>query len=417
MISVEEALSIVLERAVRLPPETVDFLDAPGRVLAEDVVSDIDLPPFARSAVDGYALRVADVETLPARLRVVGTIPAGTYPSFRVGRGQAAQIMTGAPVPEGADAVQRVESTRSDDRTVEILETVSSGQNIAPRGSEVRRGACVLRAGTRVDPAAVAVAATVGKTRLNVGRRPRVAILATGDELVHPSEMPRPGQIRNSNGFSLLAQAQSVGAETTYLGVARDTEASLREPLRRGLSYDVLLLSGGVSMGRFDLVEGVLQQLGVEILVSAVALKPGKPLVFGARPAEAGLVFGLPGNPVSTMVTFELFVRPALAKMEGSASPCRSLVRAELVRPLSNRGPRRAFLPGWLAPDGVDGRLLAHPIETRGSGDIVAFSKANALLVVPEQRERLEAGEPLLVYPLDTFLNKEEQWDVARRGD
>jgi molybdopterin molybdotransferase len=408
VISVDRGLEIVLSRARPLPAEEIDFTDAPGRILREDAAADTDLPPFRRSAVDGFAVRASDTASVPVRLKLVGSVPAGTFPEFAIGPGETASIMTGAPVPEGADAVQMVEESREGGDGIVLLSGVTPGQNVAPQGAEVRRGEVVLRSGTRLDPAAVAVAATVGKTRLLVGRRPTVSVAATGDELVHPSQAPGRGQIRNSNGFSLVAQCRSIGIEARYLGVAGDSEASLRGVIERGLETDVLLLSGGVSMGRYDLVEKVLSQLGIEILVDAVALKPGKPLVFGVGD-EGKLVFGLPGNPVSTMVTFELFVRTALARLEGAGDPVREILRARLVDGLTNRGPRRAYLPGWLRP-GDDGALAAEPIPTKGSADIVAFSKANALLIVPEDRDRLESGNAVSVYPLDSFLHKEDRW-------
>lgn len=412
MIPVERALEIVLSRAAPLPPEEIDFTDAGGRMLRENATADTDLPPFRRSAVDGFALRAEDAASVPARLKLVGSVPAGTYPDFRIGRGEAASIMTGAPVPEGADAVSMVEDSSESPEGVVVLAAVAAGQNVAPQGAEVRRGEVVLRSGTRLDAAAVAVAATIGKTRLLVGRRPTVSIAATGDELVHPSRTPGPGQIRNSNGFSLRAQCRSVGIDPLYLGVAEDSEASLRTFIQKGLETDVLLLSGGVSMGRYDLVETVLSELGVEILVDAVALKPGKPLVFGVG-LDGKLIFGLPGNPVSTMVTFELFVRTALARLEGARNPVRELLQARLLDGLTSRGPRRAYLPGWLRA-GDDGELVAEPIPTKGSADIVAFSKANALLIVPEDQDRLESGELVSVHPLDSFLRKEDRWLAAR---
>ncbi len=409
MIPVEEALRIVLENTRGLPNEIVDFQEASGRVVAEDVPSDTDLPPFSRSAVDGFALQAADLRSLPAELRVVGMVPAGSIPSFEIKRGEAAHVMTGAPVPEGADAVQMVERTRVAGDRVEVLEAVTTGRNIAPRGQEVKAGEIVLRKGTRLDPASLAVAATVGKVELLVGSRPRVAVVATGDELVDPATTPNPGQIRNSNSFSLVAQARASGADVSYLGVARDTEASLGELIGQGLGRDVLLLSGGVSMGQYDLVEKTLAKFGVRTLFEAVALKPGKPLVAGV--AGDGLVFGLPGNPVSTMVTFELFVRPALAKMEGCEQPQRPILSAKLKHSLSSRGPRRAFLPGWIEPETAG--LVAYPITTCGSADIVAFAKANSLLIVPEDTERLGAGQTVGVYPLDRFLFSESRWHAA----
>ncbi len=411
MLAVDEALSIVLQNAQPLETEEINFHACVGRLLREDVVADIEMPPFPRSAVDGFAVRAVDLAHVPARFKVVGEIPAGTFPDFRVGRGEAAQIMTGAPVPDGADAVQMVEQSRLDGDHVELFEAVQSGQNVAPRGSEVARGDIVLRSGTRLDPPAVAVSATVGKTRLVVGKRPSASVIATGDELVHPSKLPGPGQIRNSNGFSLAAQCTQAGSSTHYLGVAKDTESSLEELIRQGLGDDLLLLSGGVSMGRFDLVEKVLEKLGVRLLFEAVALKPGKPLVFGLS-NDGTLVFGLPGNPVSTMVTFELFVRAAIARLEGASHPVRPLLKAALGAKLANRGSRRAFLPGWVRSD-ENGALLAYPIATRGSGDIVAFSKANALLIVPEDRDAIPTGDDVRFYPLDSFLHKEDQWQAG----
>ena len=414
MILVERALEIVLSRVAPLPEEEIDFTEALGRILREDAAADTDLPPFRRSAVDGFAVRASDTANVPAKLKLVGTIPAGTYPDFRIGPGEAASIMTGAPVPEGADAVQMVEMSRESADGVVLTESVAKGQNVAPRGAEVLRGEVVLKRGTRLDAAAVAVVATIGRTRIKVGRRPTVSVAATGDELVHPAETPGPGQIRNSNGYSLLAQCRAVGIDAIFLGVAEDSEASLRAFIRKGLQSDVLLLSGGVSMGRFDLVEKVLAELRIDVLVDAVALKPGKPLVFGV--GDGGkLVFGLPGNPVSTMVTFELFVRTALARLEGEPNPVREILRARLLDSLANRGPRRAYLPGWLRVE--EGDLVAEPIPTKGSADIVAFSKANALLIVPEDQDRLEAGEPVSVYPLDSFLHKEDRWLAEKNRD
>jgi molybdopterin molybdotransferase len=415
MIAVETALEIVLSRVRPLAAEEIGFEEACGRMLREDLTAETDLPPFRRSAVDGFAVRTSDTDSAPVTLRLVGSVPAGTYPRFHLGPGETASIMTGAPVPEGADAVEMVEQTRESPDGIVLLSKVAPGQNVAPQGAEVRRGDVVLKCGTRLDAAGVAVLATFGKTRVSVGRRPTVSVAATGDELVHPKETPAPGQIRNSNGFSLLAQCRTAGIEARYLGAARDSEPSLRSFIERGLQTDVLLLSGGVSMGRYDLVEKVLSELGVEILVDAVALKPGKPLVFGV--ADGGkLIFGLPGNPVSTMVTFELFVRPALARLEGALRPEREILRARLASDLSNRGPRRAYLPGWLSA-GAEGDLVATPIPTKGSADIVAFAKANALLIVPEERDRIERQEWVSVYPLDSFLFKEDRWLAAKKPD
>lgn len=417
MIPIELAQQRVFSAASPLDTETIAFDAAFGRLLRRDVISDIDMPPFPRAAVDGFALVAEDLTHVPTSLRVVGEIPAGTFPDFEVRPGECARIMTGAPVPIGATAVEMVENTReADDARVEFQVGISARSNIAPRGSEVRLGDLVLRSGTRMDAPAIAVAASVGAIELEVGRRPSVAVIATGDELVPPGNKPAAGQIRNSNGFSLAAQVISTGCPVERLGVAGDDLDSLRRLIDAGLRFDVLLLSGGVSMGRYDLVEDVLRERGIDFLFDAVALKPGKPLVFGtkkrtAKGSDTPLVFGLPGNPVSTMVTFELFVRPTLALMEGAAAPQRKLVPAELTGMIRNKGSRRAFLPGWLATDDND-RLRATPIITRGSGDIVAFSKANALLVVPEDIDELPRGASILCYPLDSYLLKENLWNV-----
>ena len=408
MISIEDALQAVLRTVRSLDAETISFERADRRLLRDAVRSDIDMPPFPRSAVEGFALIADDVVATPRELAVIGEIPAGTFPKMTIRSGECASIMTGAPVPEGADAVQMVEqSRRIAPNRIEITNAVAAGANIAPRGSEVRQGDVVLSSAKRLDPAAIAVAASVGAVRLSVGTLPTVAIAATGDELVDPSETPGPGQIRNSNGYSLAAQVRAAGYPVVELGVAGDSLDSLRPIIAKGLSHEVLLLSGGVSMGSYDLVEDVLEEFGIDLLFDAIALKPGKPLVFGVQRAgerqPPPVVFGLPGNPVSTMVTFELFVRPALAAMEGAPAAARPLLGATLTAPLHNKGRRRAYLPGRLTL-GEDGHLIATPVPTRGSGDIVAYSKANALLVVPETSDSLDTGEPVRCHPLDSFL-------------
>ncbi len=332
MIPVEEALEIVLREAQALPAEEVALDDALLRVLAEDVASDLDLPPFDRAAMDGYALRAADVAGAPVALEIVGEVRAGQWPDLAVGPGQAVRIMTGAPVPPGADAVQPVESTQPlDEFRVTIRSAVPAGANVAPRGSEARAGTLLLSRGRVIDPAAVAVLASAGKARVRVARRPVVALLVTGDEIVAVSDTPAPGQIRNSNGPAVAAQARLAGATVRLLGVAPDRQDAIAEALRAGLSADVLVVSGGVSAGDYDLVEPALLGLGATFLFTKVAIKPGAPLVFGRR--SGTLVFGLPGNPVSAQVTFDLFVRPALLKMQGARVLARPRVEVELAPP------------------------------------------------------------------------------------
>jgi molybdopterin molybdotransferase len=401
MIPVEEALAIVLREAPPLPAEEVALEDAPGRVLAEDVASDRDLPPFDRAAMDGYALRAADVAASPTALEVVGEVRAGQWPDLAVGPGQAVRIMTGAPVPRGADAVQQVEKTQPlDEFRVTVLSAVEAGANLAPRGSEVRAGDVVLARGRTIDPSAIAVLASAGKARVRVARRPVLALLVTGDEIVDVAAAPGPGEIRNGNGPAVAAQAREAAADVRLLGVAPDRQDAIVEALRRGLAADVLVVSGGVSAGEYDLVEPALLELGATFLFTKVAIRPGAPLVFGRL--GGALVFGLPGNPVSAQVTFDLFVRPALLKMQGSRVLARPRVGVELLGVVRNRSGRKAHVPARVRFEG--GRLVARPVRSMGSGDLVAHARANALVVIEAERTLASAGETAEAVLLGRFL-------------
>jgi molybdopterin molybdotransferase len=401
MIPVEEALAIVLREAPPLPAEEVALEDAPGRVLAEDVASDRDLPPFDRAAMDGYALRAADVAASPTALEVVGEVRAGQWPDLAVGPGQAVRIMTGAPVPRGADAVQQVEKTQPlDEFRVTVLSAVEAGANLAPRGSEVRAGDVVLARGRTIDPSAIAVLASAGKARVRVARRPVLALLVTGDEIVDVAAAPGPGEIRNGNGPAVAAQAREAAADVRLLGVAPDRQDAIVEALRRGLAADVLVVSGGVSAGEYDLVEPALLELGATFLFTKVAIRPGAPLVFGRL--GGALVFGLPGNPVSAQVTFDLFVRPALLKMQGSRVLARPRVGVELLGVVRNRSGRKAHVPARVRFEG--GRLVARPVRSMGSGDLVAHARANALVVIEAGRTLVSAGETAEAVLLGRFL-------------
>ncbi len=404
MIPVEEALEIVLRETRRVESEEILLEDAPGRVLSRDVRSDMDMPPFDRAAMDGYAVRAADVGSVPVTLTVTGEVVAGGWPDGEVGPGEAVRIMTGAPVPGGATAVQQVEKTRKleSGRRVEILAALEEGAHVAPRGSEARQGQFVLEAGCLIGPAAVAVLASTGHARVPVSRRPRVAVLVTGDEIVDPATVPGAGQIRNSNGPAVAAQARLSGAEVRSIGVAPDRREETVAAVRGGLSpeTDVLVVSGGVSAGDYDLVEPALEELGVELLFTSVAIKPGAPLVFGKRGET--LVFGLPGNPVSAQVTFEVFVRAALMKMQGARSISRPWVEVELLAPLKNRSGRRAHVPARVRFE--NGRLVALPVRSMGSGDLVAHARANALVALDAERTRTEAGETAPALLLDGFM-------------
>jgi molybdenum cofactor synthesis domain-containing protein len=404
MIPVERALEVVLGHAAPLASEEVALPEALGRVLAEDVASDLDMPPFDRSAMDGYALRAEDLAVLPAVLAVVGQVRAGGTPERAVRASEAVEIMTGAPVPEGATAVQPVEKTRRlDAGRVSIDAPVAPGAHIARRGSEVCRGQRVLEGGERLGPAALAVLAACGRSRVRVGRRPRLTLLVTGDELVPVAAVPGPGQIRNSNEFALAAQARLAGAEVRSLGVVPDVPERIAAALAQGLEADVLVASGGVSAGAFDLVEPGLARLGVEVLFDKVAIKPGAPLVFGRRGAT--LVFGLPGNPVSAQVTFELFVRAALLRMQGARRAARPLLEAELTAAVQNRSGRKNHVPVVLRP--AAGRLLADPLPSKGSADVFAHARANALAILEAEQQSASAGQRVPVLPLPSFLDSD----------
>jgi molybdopterin molybdotransferase len=400
MLSVADAQKIVLDAAAPLAPVTVR-LDAAtlGLVLAEDVVSDLDMPPFTKAMMDGYAVRSGDLPSGVGELAVVDEITAGQTPSRVLSAGQAARIMTGAPLPEGADAVIMVERTRP----VSIAQVhmddadLRPGHNVLPRGREMRRGEVVVKAGTRLRPQEVGVLATVGRTEARVYPAPRVAILATGDELVEPSVRPGPGQIRNGNGPMLLAQAARAGTVPRTLGIAADRLDVLRSHIADGLRDDVLVLAGGVSAGKLDLVPQALAEVGVRALFHKVRMKPGKPVLFGIRPREDGpprLVFGLPGNPVSALVCFELFARPALRALR-ALPPGPRFVQATLVEDFDNRTDRPTYRPARLHAAATGWRV--QPVPWFGSPDLRGVTEANALVLLPEGEHRHRAGEVLPV--------------------
>jgi len=396
MLSVAEAQRIVLAHACPLPAEETPLSPAAlGLVLAEDVASDIDMPPFNKAMMDGFAVRAADVADGRAVLAVVEDIVAGRTPQTAVGVGQCARIMTGAPLPEGTDAVVMVERTRMlDGDRVEISDPpLRVGQNVLPRGREMQRGHTALAAGAMLRPQELGLLATVGRTTARLIPAPQVAILSTGDEVVEAAEKPGPGQIRNSNGPMLTAQVRRAGAAPRYLGIAPDRLERLRSLVAEGLTSPVLVLSGGVSAGKRDLVPEVLQELGVQSHFHKVAMKPGKPVFFGTR---AGcLVFGLPGNPVSALVCFELFVRPVLRRLRGHPEPGPCLVQAVLAQDFSYRTDRETYHPARLEY-GADSWAI-RPVPWFGSPDLRALTLANALVVLPVGDHKHAAGTRLPV--------------------
>ena len=385
--SFEQARECVLREVAPLGTiEPASLLDSAGRVLAEAIAADRDYPPFARSARDGFALRSAD---LPGEFRVIGEVRAGDVFTGTVAEREAVEIMTGAPVPAGADQVIMVEhTTRGGDR-MSTERPAKPGDNITPKGAEAARGAEVLNPGKRLGFAEIALLAMVGKQCVSVYRQPRVAILPTGDEIVESD--PQEFQIRNSNAWSLAVQVRRAGGVAEMLPIARDNYESTHELIERGLASDLLLLSGGVSAGKYDIVERVLADLGAKFFFDRVLIQPGQPLVFGS--VKEKFFFGLPGNPASTMVTFELFARAAIENLSGASATPLPLLRAKLTREFRHKTGLTRFLPAQLSDDGAS----VTPQKWQGSGDIAALARSNAFLVAEADRESWNEGDDIRV--------------------
>jgi molybdopterin molybdotransferase len=405
MLTVSEALSLIREYCRPLSAERFPLSSAAlGRVLAESIASDLDSPPFDKALMDGYAVRSADLPTGKGTVRVIEEIVAGQSPQLALEAGQASRIMTGAPLPQGADAVVIIERTRLlDGGKVEIDDRPPRpGQNLLRRGREMAAGEVVLQAGTVLRPQEFGILASVGRTAVWQIPPPRVAILSTGDELVEPAMSPGPGQIRNSNAPMLLAQTASAGGLPRYLGIAGDSLDSLRPMVREGLeTAQVLVLSGGVSAGKLDLVPDVLREAGVVAHFHKVHLKPGKPLFFGTCEVagEKRVVFGLPGNPVSSFVCFELFIRPAIRRLAGHGEFERTCLQARFSESFQHQSDRPTYYPAWIEPAASGWYVKAVP--WLGSADLRAFLKANALLVLPPGPQRWQTGDAVDVMKLD----------------
>jgi molybdopterin molybdotransferase len=407
MISFEAARAKVIEiltaRVCAPAHETLDISVAPaaplGRILAENIIADRNYPPFNRSIRDGFALRSVDVAEPGAKLRLVAESRAGVAYSGTVGAGECVRILTGAPVPRGANAVVMHEYTREEGDSVLFEQAARAGQYYVLAGAEARIGEVVVSRGTRLGYAELAMAAEVGRARIEVTRRPRVAILSTGDELVPVDCPPGPFQIRNSNNISLAAQVALAGGEPLAAGSAKDEVAELRARIEQGLESDLLLLSGGVSVGKYDLVEQVLKELGAEIFFESVAIRPGKPVVFAWCRGKP--VFGLPGNPVSTMVTFELFVVPAIEALSGCPAHSLAIFKAKLAHPVDEKGGVAHILPARLSwPTGeADREPRVEVLLWEGSGDIGAVVRGNCFLVVHASKLHLQAGDWVDVLP------------------
>ena len=377
MLSVEEAQREILGRVRVLPRERVDVLAALGRVLAEPIRSTRRIPPWPNSSMDGYAVRAADVRP-SATLRVVGRVIAGSLPTRAVGAGEAVRIFTGAPLPSGADAVIPQEDVDARDGVIALRSAVEPGAYVRPAGEDVREGDLVLEPGRAIGPAEIGLLATLGRTEVAVGRRPRVAVLSTGNELADLGTEPTAAQIPNSNTYSLMAQVVETGGLPLNLGVVPDRLDAIAERIARGAEADVLVSSAGVSVGELDLVREALVNAGAELHLWKVNMRPGKPITFGSLGGKP--VFGLPGNPVSAMVTFELFVRPMLRAMQGRRGTGRLTVRATALAPIVNRGPRRGYLRVVL--EALDGRWGARLTGEQGSGILRSMVSADGLAVL-----------------------------------
>jgi molybdopterin molybdotransferase len=405
MLSYEAARAKVIEvicarRCAPPPPtETIEFAEDPtralGRIVAEDVRADRNYPPFNRSTRDGFALRAADATKPGAKLRLIGESRAGVSFAGMVEPGTCVQIMTGAAMPRGANSIVMNEHARIEGESVVLDEAAREGAHFVLEGQETRVGESVITRGKRLSYAELAIAAQVGRSKLVVAKKPRVAILSTGDELVSVEQTPTKYQIRNSNNVSLAAQVTLAGGEPVMLGTAPDNLEELRARIRQALDADIVTITGGVSVGKYDLVEQVLREMGAEFYFDAVAIRPGKPAVFGFCNGKP--VFGLPGNPVSTMVTFELFVVPGIELLSGHKPHPLALLKAKLAHPLNEKPPLAHFLPARVS--WPQGEAVVEAIHWEGSGDIGSVVKGNCFLVVHETRQVYAAGEMADILP------------------
>ena len=406
-LQISSAQRIIFDSIKRQDAEQVLLVQSLGRVLAEDIFANRDLPPYDVSAMDGFAVQSGDLINIPATLKIIEDIKAGDLPTHTVLTGQCARIMTGAPLPRGADAVIRVEDTLElSTDTVQILTSVKTGHDVRFRGENMKNGDIVLKAGTEITPGVIGILATVKAAKLRVYRRPRVAILSTGNELEAMNDPVDTDRIPESNSYALMAQVQALGIEPVLLGIARDDPTELEAFLKSGLEYDVLLVSGGTSIGVHDYVRPTIAKLGVSMKFWRVAMKPGHPLAFGVSHATSDtLVFGLPGNPVSSMVCFEEFVAPALRSMTGNQRLFRRTITARLAHAVKMRPGRTEFIRVHLTQD--DRGYLASSTGTQSSGALLSMARADGLMVLPANCTGLAADEQVTVQLLDgtTFQN------------
>jgi molybdopterin molybdotransferase len=404
MLPLEDGIEVVMSLAREknredwMAAESVPLHEAISRILREDVFCEADSPPFDKSIRDGFAVRFEDVAEVPATLKVIGESRAGSGAEVKIRNGECCEIMTGAPLPPGANSVVMVEYTqRPSDGTVRILKSVRENEGLLRRAAEARQGERVLEAGRRIGLAEVGLLASEGKASVRVSKKPRVAIIATGDELVEVQEAPQHAQIRNSNSYTLYAQTVEAGASPVLFGIARDNLDDLRSRIRKGLEHDILVVSGGVSMGKYDLVEKVFAEFGVQVLFDKIAMKPGKPTVFGHR--ERTYVFGLPGNPVSTIVSFRMFVRPLIRFLLKARATEPEILEAHLEAPAKCDPVRASIVPAQVRFDRGTYRISTAP--WKGSSDLVGLAQANALIMIPCREGTLQAGEIVRFLPME----------------
>ena len=397
MISLEKALEIVKREVKVLPSEKVKLLSSLNRVLAEDIYSEFDIPQFNRAAMDGYAVIAQDTTsaclTHPVVLKIVDEASAGIKAKSSVSSGKAVRIMTGAILPEGADAVVMFEDTESEKDEVKIFRSVKQGRNVSFSGEDVKKGEKVLPRGTFIRPAEVGMLASLNKEEVCVVKKPKVAIISTGSELTEPGDALKEGKIYDSNSFALFSQVVSCGGEPERIGIVPDDEKELLLKVKEALSFDILLLSGGVSMGKYDLVKEVLGKAGVKMLFWKVAVKPGKPTFFGVR--NHTLVFGLPGYPVSSMINFENLVKPAIFEMLGRKNYKRFKIRATLKEEIKNTSNRENFIRVKLIEQ--EEKYLAYPAPSQKSGVLKSMVWANGIIALPKDVRKVESGKQVLV--------------------
>jgi len=401
MISVEDALNQILEVIVPLGREKVSILDSIGRVIGEDVYASRNIPPKDNSAMDGYAVRWEDTcnatVSKPVILGVIEDIPAGTIPRKNIGAGESSRIMTGAPIPVGADAVVRVEDTERDGQRVKVFVKVKEGQDIRPAGEDIKEGELIISHGDVIRPAEIGMLAAVGRSFISVYQRPLVAVVATGDEIVDIDGHPNPWQIISSNSYSLAAQIMDCGGIPLQIGIAKDKRDDLVAKFKEALRADIVVSSGGVSVGDYDLVKDVMKEVGNRMQFWQVAMRPGKPLAFGSM--EGIPVFGLPGNPVSSMVAFEQFVRPSILKMMGYKNLFRRIVRATLRDNITKKKGMRHFIRARVSYE--NGRYSAATTGEQGSGMLMSMVMANGLIILPEYATSVKKGEEVSVQLID----------------